>query len=218
MRKKCRIILTLFILLIVSNVNVSNSTVLNYMGNYSYEEISHSFNYNEIDKLKERKIVIVKNKLRKYINDIDSSKYFHFLNDDHLLIMDSLMVEYRLPEDIYYRQKLRESWFIDTVVSSAGAVGYSQIMYDTYLFFKKPLDLKDPSRLDVNENLLVGAYYMRYLKDKVDGKYGNTLCEEQKWVYVLSSYNAGFGNHTYALRKFSETIDYVDFIMRYRKT
>lgn len=168
-----------------------------------------------VDTYKEWRIHRVKQTIMQSIPDVDTSFYFRNLKGNHLLIMDSLVDLYRIPKDIYYRQILRESWYIDTIVSSAGAVGYAQIMYDTYLFFKDELNLSDSTRLDVHENLTTGAYYMRYLKNRMDKKYP-TLSEHDKWLYVLAAYNGGIGRYKRALREFKETKGYVKFILAHR--
>lgn len=211
-------ILIILMLIFGLNEKSDSGTLPNYhlessVDNYRLLKIK------SVDKLKTRKINVIKNKLKKYINDVDTVYYFKHLNDDHLLKMDSLMLVYRIPDDIFYRQKIKESWFISDIESSAGAIGYSQIMYNTYLFFKDTLKLKDPTRLDVDENLLVGAYYMRYLKDQIDNLYeGENLTEKTKWEYVLSSYNAGLSVHRHALVNYKETKNYVKYIMKYRET
>lgn len=202
--------LLILVLSITLFPNISTSGHLSLIDNKNFIEEKSSIDY-----LKKWKVDNIKRKISEYLYEYDTSLYYRNLNDEHLLIMDSLVMKYRIPEDIYYRQIFKESWYIADIESKAGAVGYSQIMYRTYLSLKDTLNLTDPNRLDVNENLLTGAYYMRYLKDKIDNTYPD-YSEYDKWIYTLASYNGGFGRHKIALKKFKETKGYVKFIMGYR--
>jgi membrane-bound lytic murein transglycosylase MltF len=201
----------------IFTITKTNSGDLKNADLFFYENLYSKYKPIKSNKLKERKIFQIKNKLLHYIHDVDSVKYFRYLNDDHLILMDSIKEVYRIPEDIYYRQKLKESWFISDAISVVGAKGYSQIMYSTYNYFKDTLKLTDPTRENVYENILLGGYYMRYLKDKIDILYkSENLSEKEKWIFVLAAYNAGLGSHRLALTNYKETKGYVRFIMKYR--
>jgi len=175
------------------------------------------------------------------------------VDDEHLLFMEEQRKIYDIPKEIYYRQIWQESVYDPNTKSRAGAIGYMQIMpntfnwiknnYDPYIMNYKELyqnlheytlidnhiinylreEIKKLYDTDNNiynisdinnpyDNIKCGAYYMRYLKNKIDNRYPE-YNEYKKWKRALSSYNAGYSVHNRALRSYKETQNYVKFIL-----
>lgn len=128
------------------------------------------------------------------------------------LTIDSMIVAHELPKDITFKQINQESRFRKGVKSRVGAVGLMQIMPKTFKWMKKRL--KKPG-LNINnpeDNLYVGMMYIKYLTRRVE-KSSPKASEEYKQMLILSSYNAGYSRRYRALKKFPETIHYVDVIL-----
>lgn len=75
-----------------------------------------------------------------------------------------------------------ESSFNKNAVSSAGAVGLTQILPNTanYICGKNGINYSSIDLKDANDNIIVGFMYLKYLLDKFEDKYT-----------ALSAYNAG---------------------------
>lgn len=90
-----------------------------------------------------------------------------------------------------------ESGFHNGAISSAGAIGVSQLMPDT------------AAELGVNpysleENIEGGARYLRQMLDLHANK------GDQQYNFALASYNAGYGNATHSIPSY--TYDYINSI------
>lgn len=79
-----------------------------------------------------------------------------------------------------------ESGYDRTAISNAGAVGLMQLLPSTAneCARKMGLTMEEDSLYDVDINMRIGCYYLRYLLDIFDGNIINTLC----------AYNWGLGN------------------------
>lgn len=79
-----------------------------------------------------------------------------------------------------------ESGYDSDCISKAGAVGLMQLLPSTAsdCARRMGLMLEDDSLYDVDINIRIGCYYLRYLLDIFDGNVTNTLC----------AYNWGLGN------------------------
>lgn len=182
-------------------------------------------------------IILVKNKeidsLGTYLN---SKEYLEFLvykkaNLDNLKINLSrvdhdilnLMVEqsnkYNIPYTIYFRLIDMESGFRFVENKSSGALGYMQLMPNTFNYYYKKLELKGGH--SKKNNIIIGSYklHKNYKKWRSRGK-----SDYMAWKYTLSEYNTGIGNMQikengkvigYYLPSYTKS--YVNFIMRYYK-
>lgn len=86
-----------------------------------------------------------------------------------------------------------ESNYDEKSISNAGAVGLMQILPSTALDMsnRMGIDLDTNNLCDVNTNIDIGCFYLRYLLDMFDGNISNTL----------SAYNWGLANvKTWMLR------------------
>jgi len=78
----------------------------------------------------------------------------------------------------------QESGFAPSALSSVGAIGFMQIMPDTAKMVCKQMGIKySKYKLanDVNYNVILGSYYIKYLIDQFDGSE----------LLAIASYNAG---------------------------
>ena len=81
----------------------------------------------------------------------------------------------------------QESGFAKEALSSAGAVGFMQIMPETAKLVTKELDIKyDRKKLsnDIDYNIKIGSYYIKSLVDKFNGSE----------ILAIAAYNAGPNN------------------------
>lgn len=92
--------------------------------------------------------------------------------------------EFNLEYDLVSALINVESGFDKDIVSSAGAVGLMQVMPATAqeVAFKLNIDYSETLLTEVDSNIRLGCYYLRYLLDM----YGNNL------KLALCAYNAGF--------------------------
>jgi soluble lytic murein transglycosylase len=88
---------------------------------------------------------------------------------------------YELPEETIYALIRSESFFDNDVVSSAGAVGLTQLMQFTAADIAQRLKRSDYSLKDPAINIEFGAYYLANLIKRLDGSV----------LTAFFSYNAG---------------------------
>lgn len=110
--------------------------------------------------------------------------------------------EFGLQEGEVYAVIWTESKFKPNAVSRAGAMGLMQLMPSTALLCAKSLGLNDADVFIPEQNVRMGCFYLRYLKEKFDGD------------YAYAAYNAGESNVALWLSKdgriaFTETEQYV---------
>ena len=126
--------------------------------------------------------------------------------------IDSMALALDLPKDLIFKQINQESRFKPDAVSHVGARGIMQIMPKTFRWMKRRLKKKDLNIDNPDDNIYVGMHYMKYLLDRVE-KDSPNISTKYKHMLALSSYNAGYSRRYRALRKYPETINYVDKIL-----
>ncbi len=91
--------------------------------------------------------------------------------------------DYKFPVTLFSGLIRTESGFDMEVVSSAGAVGLSQLMPETAIEQAKDIGMKNPDLNDPDTNILLGGAYIDWLMDRF-------------YTYPIScmAYNAGPGN------------------------
>jgi hypothetical protein len=162
---------------------------------------------------KEEFLAHLKLELLEIMKDV---RYFNtiYFNDEHLYFMEMEREYYNIPRAIYYRLIFKESSFRENAVSRVGAKGYMQVMPTTFLWIKERYDLDITDNTDPYDNIKAGSFYLYLMKLKVE-KYYNIKDERSVWKRALASYNAGFYAHDIAMNSYTETIDYVNFIMKH---
>ena len=95
-------------------------------------------------------------------------------------LIDPLAARARIPDHILYALVREESYFDADIVSSAGAVGLSQLMPSTAAGVAKGLQMNDPDLRDPATNLAIGVRHLQDLLSSVDSP-----------TKALLSYNAG---------------------------
>lgn len=96
--------------------------------------------------------------------------------------INKVCAEFEISKPIFYALVNTESSFNPNAKSHAGAIGLTQILPSTaeYICVKNNLDFSKFDLYEPNDNLYLGAMYLRYLIDKFDNIYT-----------ALSAYNAG---------------------------
>lgn len=121
--------------------------------------------------------------------------------------------KYELPEETMYALIRSESFFDTDVVSSAGAVGLTQLMQFTAADIAQRLKRSDYSLNDPATNIEFGAYYLANLIKRLDGSvltaffsYNAGITRVRRW---LQSSAIELGNReTLSYDLFLETIPY----------
>jgi len=90
--------------------------------------------------------------------------------------------EFNIPQHIMFSLINTESGFNPNAKSNAGAIGLTQILPSTaeYICVKNNLDYSNFNLYNPNDNLYLGAMYLRYLLNRFDSLYTS-----------LAAYNAG---------------------------
>ena len=136
-----------------------------------------------------------------------------YVNIEYIEYMYDLAKEYEIPTRLTFRLVFKESSFIDTIKSSEGAHGFMQLMPETQELYSKRLNI-DSLNLDSNrQNIYIGMNLLKNLHDYWVRK-GNST--EYSWMLTLACYNAGIARviKYEGVPPFSETIKYIDFILR----
>lgn len=96
--------------------------------------------------------------------------------------INKVCAEFEIPKSIFYALVNTESSFNPKAKSPAGAIGLTQILPSTaeYICVKNNLDYTEFDLYNPNDNLYIGAMYLRYLFDRFDNVYTS-----------LAAYNAG---------------------------
>jgi len=95
-------------------------------------------------------------------------------------IIEPLAAGAGIPDHILYGLVREESYFDADIVSSAGAIGLSQLMPATAAFVAARMRLTDPDLRDPQTNLAIGVRHLKDLLSMVDSP-----------TKALISYNAG---------------------------
>jgi len=199
------------LLLILFLTMIPLSTTLNSNSNLDIFKVWDILYYEYVEKWKIIEFIELKLQVNYVLKDVSSFFNINEVDKNHLLYMEEMRVKYEIPFNLYYRLILRESWFNENVTSRVGAKGYLQIMPSTFIYIKTDLELDVKNINDPYDNIKAGAYYLKYLKNKVDENYNN-LEEDVKWILVLASYNGGYSRKHLARRSFNETQEYIKFI------
>lgn len=90
--------------------------------------------------------------------------------------------EFEIPQSTFYALINTESGFNPNAKSSAGAIGLTQVLPSTaeYICVKNNIDYSSFDLYNPNDNIYIGAMYLRYLFDKFNNRYT-----------ALAAYNAG---------------------------
>jgi hypothetical protein len=139
------------------------------------------------------------------IPDYIDTKYVEFIYN----MADTL----NIPERTAFRLVFKESSFVDTVVSGAGADGLMQLMPETKLMYQTLLRT-DTLKYDKDqEDIYIGLNYLRDLYSFWKAR-GNP--EKISWKLGLASYNSGKGTvlKYRGIPPYKETLDFVGFISR----
>lgn len=96
--------------------------------------------------------------------------------------IQSVCAEFDIDQSTFYALVNVESSFNPNAKSSAGAIGLTQLRPSTaeYICVKNNIDFSSIDLYNPQDNLYVGAMYLRYLLDKFDTTYT-----------ALAAYNAG---------------------------
>ncbi len=113
--------------------------------------------------------------------------------------------EYNVQPSVVLSVIWTESKFRPDAVSLAGAQGLMQLMPSTAKWLSSQLGCDEDDLSDPEYNIMLGVYYLSYLKTKFSGD------------YIFAAYNAGEGNVEKWISaggeiRFPETRDYVDRI------
>lgn len=132
-------------------------------------------------------------------------------------LMVSQANKYNIPYTIYFRLIDMESGFKFVINVSSGALGYMQLMPNTFKSYYKKLGLKGGHTK--KNNIIIGSYKLNknYKKWRKKGK-----SDYMAWRYTLAEYNTGLGNMQ--LKENGKVIGYyiptythkyINYIMRY---
>lgn len=90
--------------------------------------------------------------------------------------------QFDIPRSLFYALINTESSFRSNVTSHAGAIGLTQVLPSTaeYICVKNNLDYKQFDLYNPNDNIYIGAMYLRYLFNRFDSTYT-----------AIAAYNAG---------------------------
>ncbi|MFA5207087.1 MAG: lytic transglycosylase domain-containing protein [Candidatus Paceibacterota bacterium] len=112
-----------------------------------------------------------------------------------------------------FRLIFKESSFIDTINSPAGANGLMQLMPETRILYRKNLRT-DTLNLDKNqEDIYIG---LNILKNQYEYWRGRGNSENYSWKLSLATYNAGIVavNKYKGIPPYKETTDFITFILK----
>ena len=198
----------LFLFLLISSFFISNTT-----GSNTSTTANDEMNRILTEKIAELQKKMYLQTLIQYIEfeseviipDYIDTKYVEYIYK----VADTLKISTR----VAFRLVYRESSFIDTITSSAGAHGLMQLMPTTKQMYQTLLRT-DTLKLDGNEeDIYIGFNYLKdlysYWKER-----GNS--DKFSWKLSLASYNAGRGKVLYyrGITPYQQTIDFVSFVYK----
>lgn len=198
----------LFLFLLISSFFISNTT-----GSNTSTTANDEMNRILTEKIAELQKKMYLQTLIQYIEfeseviipDYIDTKYVEYIYK----VADTLKISTR----VAFRLVYRESSFIDTITSSAGAHGLMQLMPTTKQMYQTLLRT-DTLKLDGNEeDIYIGFNYLKdlysYWKER-----GNS--DKFSWKLSLASYNAGRGKVLYyrGIPPYQQTIDFVSFVYK----
>lgn len=100
---------------------------------------------------------------------------------DYSSLVAASCAEFNVPEEMLYALIRSESFFDAQIVSSAGAIGLSQLMPDTANDIARKLKMPEFDLRDARTNIRFGAFYLAELHRRLDGE----------WLPAFFAYNAG---------------------------
>ena len=100
---------------------------------------------------------------------------------DYKTFVEASCTEFNLPQEALYALIRSESFFDAEIVSSAGAIGLSQLMPDTAADIARKLKMPEFDLRDAETNVRFGAFYLEELNSRLDGA----------WLPAFFAYNAG---------------------------
>lgn len=190
---------------------------------------------NKLSKVEDRseKIFVYNTKLKRinFLEDLKEdlrlilfdTRFFNIENidDDHLYFMESQRVKHNIPKHIYYRLIFMESGFRmfdnneNVITSSAGAMGYMQILNSTFHNIAQVHNLNIYDVSDPYDNIVAGSFYIKQRKRDIERLFPN-MSNRYQWELALAAYNAGLGKviQSKGIPNYRETINYINFIMR----
>ncbi len=127
------------------------------------------------------------------------------LPDEHLRIMYDQAIDKDIPITIFFRWIYTESLFKKNSTSSAGAIGYTQLMPSTYTTYRKKLKLTRGA----TNNIKIGAYYLKEMYDYWSKRKEN---EKLRWSLALASYHGNMSRIKNTVPK--RSAKYVNFILQ----
>lgn len=147
------------------------------------------------------------------------------------LTINTICTKFEIPKSTFYALINTESSFNPNAVSSAGAIGLTQILPSTaqYICVKNNLDYSNFDLYNPTDNLYIGAMYLRYLFNRFENNYtalcaynaGETIVrgwlDDQRYSYdKISLYNIPFKETNNYIKKIknSEKI-YINFYKIY---
>jgi hypothetical protein len=207
MKKFILTILFLFAVFSLSNISIGNAES---NSNNSVNEYTNQMLTEKIEKL--QKEIYLSNLIQnvEFESEIIIPSYFDTKYVEYIYnISDTL----KIPIRTSFRLVFKESSFIDTVASSAGAHGLMQLMPGTKQMYQNMLRT-DTLGLDKNqEDIYIG---LTYLKDLYEFWLDRGNSERVSWKLSLASYNAGKGRvlEYKGIPPFKETIEFVAFIAK----
>jgi soluble lytic murein transglycosylase-like protein len=198
----------LFLFLLFSSFVFTNTT-----GSNTANDSNNEMNRLLTEKIQELQKQLYMQGLIQYIEfesevvipDYIDTKYVEYIYK----IADTL----KIPTRIAFRLVYKESSFIDTVTSEAGAHGLMQLMPTTKQMYQTLLRT-DTLNLDYNqEDIYIG---LNYLKDLYSFWLDRSNPEKISWKLSLASYNAGKGRvlQYRGIPPYQQTIDFVAFIYK----
>lgn len=130
-------------------------------------------------------------------------------------IIESEADKSNIPPYVMFALIRTESAFMDKVVSSAGAIGLSQLMTATGLEYAKKLKIENPDFTDAKTNVKIGTYYLSALKKSVSDDLMAAVLAYNGGIGRIKRYKAEQGSLEEEL--FSETIPIEETRMYGRK-
>ncbi len=114
--------------------------------------------------------------------------------------------EYSLNKNLLFALDRSESFFNPEAVSSAGAVGLTQLMYQTASDVAKKLKAKDFDLRDPAVNIKFGGFYLADLIRRLDGQELMAVCSYNAGITRVRQWISKYGK--YGSELFIEMIPY----------
>lgn len=102
--------------------------------------------------------------------------------------------DYQIEEYLLYALIRSESYFDSTVVSSAGAIGLSQLMESTANDCARKLKLENVDLRNPEQNVLLGSFYLRELINRLDGNVLNSIISYNTGITRVRNWAKQYSN------------------------